>query len=198
MIKSKVIALFIIISTLHFITSAPEAFAQEEGLSGGSIKSQFDYLKSVSSNYQEYKVVRRSHLDQLEANIADSVNSFKRQITEINNQLREQKASIEQLNTEITQTNEELEDAISKKDSFYFFGTYVHKNLYNNLMWGAVILLAVVLAISYFRFKRSHIITAETRKRLEEIQEEYEQHRKNTLERERKLNRQLVDALNKR
>lgn len=65
-------------------------------------------------------------------------------------------------------------------------------------MWGLIIALALILIISYFRFKRSHVITADTKKRLDEVQEEYEQHRKNTLERERKLNRQLVDALNKK
>jgi preprotein translocase subunit SecF len=173
-------------------------FAQENGLEGGSIKSQFDYIKSVSTNYQDYKVVKRTQLDQLESNITDSISAYQKQIVDIKTQLNEQKANIEGLNAEIVRTNGDLEEAISQKDSFYFFGTYLHKNLYNNLMWGLVIALALILIISYFRFRRSHVITAETKKRLEEVQEEYEQHRKNTLERERKLNRQLVDALNKK
>jgi preprotein translocase subunit SecF len=173
-------------------------FAQENGLEGGSIKSQFDYIKSVSTNYQDYKVVKRTQLDQLESNITDSISAYQKQIVDIKTQLNEQKANIEGLNAEIVRTNGDLEEAISQKDSFYFFGTYLHKNLYNNLMWGLVIALALILIISYFRFRRSHVITAETKKRLEEVQEEYEQHRKNTLERERKLKRQLVDALNKK
>jgi septal ring factor EnvC (AmiA/AmiB activator) len=174
------------------------AFAQENGLNSGSIKSQFDYIKEVSTNYQDYKVVKRNQLDQLEANITDSISAYQQQIAEIKKSLGEQKSNIVGLNEEISRTNEALEEAISQKDSFYFFGTYVHKNLYNNLMWGRVIVLGLVLVISYIRFKRSHVITAETKKRLDEVQEEYDQHRKNTLERERKLNRQLVDALNKK
>jgi hypothetical protein len=41
-------------------------------------------------------------------------------------------------------------------------------------------------------------VTAETKQSLEDLREEFELHRRNTLERERKLNRQLVDALNKK
>lgn len=182
------------------ILSAPreELKAQEEGLDKGTISSQFEYIKNVSTNYQEYKVVKRSHLDKLEANINDTIATFHRQLAELKSQIVDQKASIDQLNQEMAGTNEQLADALEQRDSFSFFGMYIHKNLYNNLMWGAIVLLAVILVISYFRFRRSHVVTAETKKRLDEIQEEYEQYRKNTLERERKLNRQLVDALNKR
>ena len=193
--------LIVFYAAIFMLTAAVQitgAFAQENGLDGGSIKSQFDYIKDVSTNYQDYKVIKRAQLDQLESNITDSISAYQKQIAAINTQLNEQKASIEGLKAEITRTNEALEEAISQKDSFSFFGTYLHKNLYNNLMWGLIIALALILIISYFRFKRSHVITADTKKRLDEVQEEYEQHRKNTLERERKLNRQLVDALNKK
>jgi len=187
-------ATFFFVATLHI----SNALAQETGLEGGSIKRQFEYINSVSTNYQDYKVVKKTQLDQLESNITDSISAYQKQIADINAQLNEHKSNIEGLNSEIVRTNEDLEEAISQKDSFYFFGTYLHKNLYNNIMWGLVIVLTLILIISYFRFKRSHVITAETKKRLDEVQEEYEQHRKNTLERERKLNRQLVDALNKK
>ncbi|WP_158859303.1 hypothetical protein [Lunatibacter salilacus] len=192
----------IVLSAAIFIFAASfqhtEAYAQEGGLDRGSIKSQFEYINSVSTNYQEYKVIRKTQLDQLESNIIDSIGAYQKQIADINIQLNEQKSSIEGLNAEIIQTNEALEDAISQKDSFSFLGFYLHKNLYNNLVWGLIITLALILIVSYFRFRRSHVVTAETKKRLDEVQEEYEQHRKNTLERERKLNRQLVDALNKK
>lgn len=187
-------AIFIFTASFHLSS----AVAQETGLEGGSIKSQFEYINSVSTNYQEYKVIRKTQLDQLESNIIDSIGAYQEQIADINVQLNDQRASIEGLNAEIIKTNESLEEAISQKDSFSFMGFYLHKNLYNNLVWGLIIALTLILIISYFRFRRSHVVTAETKNRLDEVQEEYEQHRKNTLERERKLNRQLVDALNKK
>ena len=203
--RNNLIVLSAAISILTTSFQLPGAFAQEtntlpqeSGLEGGSIKSQFDYIKNVSTNYQDYKVVKRTQLDQLESNITDSIGAYQKQIADVNTQLNEQETSIDGLNAEIVRTNEALEEAISQKDSFTFFGTYLHKNLYNYLMWGLIIGLTLILIISYIRFRRSHVITSETKQRLDEVQEEYEQHRKNTLERERKLNRQLVDALNKK
>lgn len=194
--RNKPFVLSAAIFILSLSLQLSNAFAQENGLDGGSIESQFDYIESVSTNYQDYKVVKRIHLAQLESNITDSISAYQKQIADINSQVKGQKANIDELNAEIVRTNEALEEAISQKDSFQFFGTYLHKSLYNNLMWGLIIVLTLILIISYFRFKRSHVVTAETKKRLDEVQDEYEQHRKNTLERERKLNRQLVDALN--
>ncbi|WP_209332486.1 hypothetical protein [Lunatimonas salinarum] len=189
---------FMIVFTLVFAIPSEGLLAQEEGLDKGTISNQFQYIRDISTNYQEYKVVKRSHLERLESNINDTLANYDRQLAELRSQINDQKASIDRLNQEMAVTNEQLSEALEQRDSFSFFGMYIHKNLYNNLMWGGVMLLTIILVVSYFRFKRSHIVTAETKKRLDEIQEEYEQYRKNTLERERKLNRQLVDALNKR
>lgn len=196
--RIQVMLLFGAIFISFFAKAQETGTAQESGLDGGTIESQFDYINTVSTNYQEYKVVRRTHLSKLQSNITDSLNSYRNQIVEIQNRLNEQNNQIEQLNASMSQANKEKEDAIAQRDSFYFLGTYIHKNVYNNLVWGIIIILVLVLVISYFRFKKSHVVRAETEKRLQEIQEEFEQHRRNTLERERKLNRQLVDALNKK
>ncbi|SEJ78557.1 hypothetical protein SAMN05192553_11317 [Cyclobacterium xiamenense] len=162
----------------------------------GTIQEQFEYLKKISSNYQEYKVVKRSELDQLEANIRDSIARYQGVIQELNATLQENKNQINQLNQEMSRTNEQLEQAIAERDSFRIFGFLLHKQFYVNLVWGIIALLLLILLVSFIRFKRSHRVTAETKQSLEDLREEFEQHRRNTLERERKLNRQLVDALN--
>ncbi|MDX1316484.1 MAG: tRNA (guanine-N1)-methyltransferase, partial [Xanthomarina gelatinilytica] len=47
------------------------------------------------------------------------------------------------------------------------------------------------------KYKNSHVITKEAKKALEEIEVEFEEHRKTALEREQKVRRQLQDELNK-
>jgi len=42
-------------------------------------------------------------------------------------------------------------------------------------------------------FKRSHLITKETKQRLAEVEEEFETHRKSALKREQKIARELMD-----
>jgi flagellar biosynthesis chaperone FliJ len=184
-----------------FLGFQPEMLAQDEtpdpASNEGTIQEQFEYLKKVSSNYQEYKVVKRAQLEQLEANIGDSIAHYQGVIQQLNTTLQENKNQINQLNQKVSQTNDQLAQAIAERDSFRIFGTLLHKRFYTNLVWGIIALLLLVLLVSFIRFKRSHRITAETKQSLEDLREEFEQHRRNTLERERKLNRQLVDALNK-
>jgi len=175
------------------------SYAQEEGsLNSGTISSQFDYLHSVSNNFQEYKVVKKTYLDKIQKNITDSLNVYKNQISEVNQALAAQKAQIDQFESRIASAENEKEAALAEKDNFAVMGMPIHKNSYSNLMWGIVIFLGLALLFFLYQFKKSHKVTSETLRTLEETREEFDQHRKNTLERERKLNRQLVDEMNKR
>jgi hypothetical protein len=175
-----------------------ETKAPEGSLNSGTIESQFEYINSTSNNFQEYKVVRRTHLDKIKANVLDSLKVFKDQVGIVNKQLTEQKASIDELNTQLTTSQAELQEALDMKESFTFLGMYIQKSTYNTMMWGIVILLGVSLLIFVYRFKRNYSVTAEVKQNLAEIREEFELHRRNTLERERKLNRKLVDEMNKK
>ena len=176
----------------------PAKTSPEGSLNSGTIESQFDYLNSISNNFQEYKVVKKANLDKIEGNVTDSLNVFKEQLVSINNQVKEQKAAIDQLNNDLKTSQSDLQQALDMKDSFSFMGMYIHKSTYNTLMWGLVILLAVALLFFIYRFKRNYSVTAEIKQSLMETREEFDLHRRNTLERERKLNRQLVDEMNKR
>ncbi|MDN3686419.1 hypothetical protein [Cyclobacterium jeungdonense] len=184
-----------------FLAFPAGVFAQNESQvtetgENGTIQEQFEYLKEISSNYQEYKVIKRAELDRLQATILDSTQRYQNEIQELNSALTETKNQITQLNGELSETKEELARAIEERDSFSIFGLLLHKQIYNNLVWGVILFLLLVLIVSFIQFKRGHKITAETQRTLEDLREEFEQHRRNTLERERKLNRQLVDALN--
>ena len=197
----KIVKFLLFFATiLHIIAANAQQAPQANpgSLDSGTIQSQFDYINSVSNNFEEYKVVRRSHLDKIRANVTDSLKVFKDQLVTINNQLTEQKSSIDQLNGNLNTSQAELQQALDMKDSFSFMGMYIHKSTYNTMMWGIVIVLGVLLLFFVYRFKRNYSVTAEIKQTLEETREEFELHRRNTLERERKLNRQLVDEMNKR
>ncbi|MBT0812622.1 hypothetical protein KIH41_15140 [Litoribacter ruber] len=171
---------------------------QEGSLNSGTISSQFEYLNSISNNYQEYKVVKKTNLDKIQKNITDSLDFYKVQIVDVQKELASQKTHIASLEQKMAKAEAEKNAAIEAKDNFAFLGMPIHKSNYNNLMWGIVAVLGMALLFFLYKFNKSHRVTAETLKTLDETKEEFEQHRKNTLERERKLNRQLVDEMNKR
>ena len=192
--KKNLTSLFLVI-ILGFQVSAQEA-TETGSLNEGTITSQFDYLNSISNNYQEYKVVKKTHLEEIRSNVLDSLNVFKNQLATVNQDLTTRQAKIGDLEKQVTETNKQLEVAEAARDNFEFLGMPIHKTAYVTMMWTIVGILAAAFLFFLFRYSQSHRVISRAKKDLAETIEEFEQHRKNTLERERKLKRELVDAMN--
>ncbi len=192
----------IFISLFTFFICCISANAQDEtpapSLNSGTISSQFDYLNSVSNNFQEYKVVKRTNLDKIRKNVTDSLNVFKDQLVTVKSDLKERQEQINVLEVQMSEVQEQLANAEEARDSFEFLGMPIHKSAYSSIMWTIVLVLLGAFLFFLFQYSQSHKVISKARKDLEETMEEFEQHRKNTLDRERKLKRELVDALNKK
>ena len=177
-----------------FITFAQTETTEEGSLDSGTIDSQFEYIYSVSNNFQEYKVVKRTNLDQLKSNILDSMRTMRTEVGDLKGLIVSEKDSIKNLNNILVTAETEKQEAIAEKDNFSFLGMGIHKAVYSSFMWILVAVLASALAIFSFQYFSSFKKIRKAQKDLAEVQEEFGNHRKNMLDRERKLKRELVDA----
>jgi beta-lactamase regulating signal transducer with metallopeptidase domain len=167
-------------------------------LNGGTIASQFDYIYNSSNNYQEYKVVKKTSLEKLKNNIVDSLKGMQSKLSNVNSTLSNHDNEVSSLKDSLTQINQELKTTKDQKESFSFLGILLSKSTYNTFVWCLIGILMVALFFYVYRYRQSHTVTAEAKKTLDELKEEFEQHRKKAMEREQKLNRRLQDELNKR
>ncbi|OOG70783.1 hypothetical protein [Algoriphagus sp. A40] len=176
------------------IASAQDTTATQNSLRSGTITSQFEYIYRVSNNIREHEVVKKSHLEQLKANVLDSIRTRTKEITQLQTQigsLNDSMTLVKQLlSTEVEQKNQ----AIASGDNFTFFGITIQKTVYSSLMWILVVVLAGALGFFAMQYFRSFGRIKKAEKDFLEVQEEFEQHRKNTLDRERKLKRELINA----
>lgn len=179
---------------IPFITFAQTETTEEGSLDSGTIDSQFEYIYSVSNNFQEYKVVKRTNLDQLKSNILDSMHTMRTEVGDLKGLIVSEKDSIKNLNSILVTAETEKQEAIAEKDNFSFLGMGIHKAVYSSFMWILVAVLASALAIFSFQYFSSFKKIRKAQKDLAEVQEEFDNHRKNMLDRERKLKRELVDA----
>lgn len=187
-------ALFFILFSIAFSSLAQNSSDGQNSLQSGTIDSQFDYIYDVSNNFQEYKVVKLANLDQLKSNILDSMQTMRAEVLDIKNQIKSQNDSISAINQRLEQSEMEKQEAIDAKDNFSFLGIGIHKAVYSSIMWILVAGLAFGLAFFSFQYFKSFNKIKKAHRDLAELQEEFDQHRKNTLERERKLKRELIDA----
>lgn len=176
------------------IASAQDTTATQNSLRSGTITSQFDYIYRVSNGFQEYEVVKKSNLEQLKANVLDSIRTRTKEVADLKKQLGSLDDSVvivkELLAAEVAQKNE----AIATRDNFNFLGIGIQKTVYSSLMWILVAVLSGALGFFAMQYFRSFGRIKKAEKDFLEVQEEFEQHRKNTLDRERKLKRELINA----
>ncbi|PPL02840.1 hypothetical protein [Parapedobacter indicus] len=167
-------------------------------LTSGTIDSQFIYLYAISRTQDGIEHVRQANLERIRKNVADSIKALTKEISDLKSKDGSQQAAVEAMTDSLSQARNELQIAQREKDSFSFIGISLQKSTYSLTMWGFVLLLAAALIFYIYRYNQSHVVTNDTKKAIDELQEEFDQHRKKAMEKEQKLKRQLQDELNKR
>ncbi|WP_298884631.1 hypothetical protein [uncultured Polaribacter sp.] len=182
---------------LLFFSFSISVFSQETITESNSIESQFDKIYRTSTSYQVYKVISKERYQKLKLNVLDSLKSSKKTFNTKDQLLKTEIANIKEVKKNLSNTQAALSEAIKKEESISLFGIQLNKTTYNIILWS--IITALILALAYFIFKffRSNILTKEAQNNLIDVEQEFEIHRKKSLEREQKLRRQLQDEINK-
>lgn len=192
--RFSILTLLLVFCSFQHQILAQDTTSVQNSLNSGTISSQFDYIYRVSNGFQEYEVVKKANLEKLKSNITDSIRVLKKEIADLKLNQSSVTDSLANFSQILEQANQEKEAAILEKDSFSFLGLAVEKNLYSTIMWLLVAGLAGAMVFFSVQYFRSFGRVKKAQKDLEEVQAEFDQHRKNALERERKLKRELIDA----
>ena len=173
-------------------TAAPIEEAKPTTLEG-----VFQQLIDRSGAWQNFKMLDRGKLAAFQRSMTDSINGVRSQLVAEKQKVKENEATIKELNDKITEIQAALNQTKDQKDSVSFFGALVSKGLYNTIMWGIVLALASLLVLYIYKFSNGNVVTKKSINDLNELQEEYENYRKAAIEREQKVRRQLQDEINK-
>lgn len=162
-----------------------------------TIDGQFTEMITKSNNWEQYKVVPKQKLYLLKKNVQDSLNLQKKSISEKNTVISENHSKIKDLEGKIEELQTSLNQIQEQRDSVSFLGMLLDKSVYSMLVWGIILGLLSFLGFYVYRFSKSNAITQQSIKDLEELQNEYEDYRSKSIEREQKVRRQLQDEINK-
>ncbi|TDS64292.1 hypothetical protein [Myroides indicus] len=185
----KTIILSATLLTFHLFS-----YAQSDS---NTIENQFNTLINQSNNWQNYKVVEKNKLQQLQHNVKDSIHGLQTTIRQNKTSLIEQKQSIDSLSNQLQIIQKDLTAALDRENNLDFIGISTHKTTFKTLVWSIIITLLLILGILFFQFKKSYADTKDARKKREETEIELEEYKRTSLEREQKIRRQLQDEINK-
>ncbi|MBR9846089.1 MAG: tRNA (guanine-N1)-methyltransferase [Algicola sp.] len=173
----------------------------ELSLNSGTIDNQFEYIFVKSGNFkgtngQRYEAVKQAWLFQLKANVLDSLKTTYQDLDNLKATVNNQAKEIEDLKQNLSNTKTQLSNTISEKDSMQLFGMQMTKPNYSLVLWSIVGILSALLLFFIYKYRNSNSVTKQAKLSLAETEEEFEEHRRNALEREQKVRRQLQDMIN--
>jgi beta-lactamase regulating signal transducer with metallopeptidase domain len=174
---------------------------EELSLDSGTIDNQFEYVFRKSGNFkgtkgQNYEAVKQVWLLKLKANVLDSLKTTYQELDKTQAVVTTQAKTIDDLNAELANTKTELTNTIAQKDSIELFGMQTSKPNYSLILWSIVGVLSALLLFFIYKYRNSNSVTKHAQISLAETEEEFEEHRRNALEREQKVRRQLQDMIN--
>lgn len=192
---------FITILTISILTfsfsQAQNTLSSDAPLDTGDIQEQYDHIMRKSSTYEGFKVIKISRFEKFKENIQDSlVTAYEKRDASLL-ELKGQKEQTQDLKKQVSDLQTQLAKTEKEKDSLSFLGILISKGAYMGMMWGLVFVLLFFAVFAYLLFKRSNSVTKSTKKELDDVKEEYEQHRKRALKREQELAVKYHSEINK-
>lgn len=195
--KLLYIAVILFLTTIVNAQTQPHLTKSQVDSLPNTIKNEFIKIYRKSNNWQEYKMIKKTVFLNFQKRVIDSVDIFKKNILLNKEIVKKQEQDIANLKEQILKTNEELDALEERRDGILLFGIQMSKVAYSSLLWSIILILLVGVLFLLFKFKNGNSVTKEKIYALNELEDEFEQFRKRTLEKEQKLRRQLHDEVNK-
>lgn len=185
----KVIFTFLVAAVFTWVSG----YGQTHVNVADTIDKKFAEILDSSPTYQTNKVVKIFKITDLRVYTGQQIRSLEGQIVNLNQNLETQIKAIDSFENELADIRVELEAAEKAKNEFATFGTQIEKGVYQQIVYGIIGLLILLLAFFIYRFFKSLKVTRETKRLLENAENEFEDYRQTALETQQRLGRQLQD-----
>ncbi|WKN29601.1 hypothetical protein PZB74_11560 [Porifericola rhodea] len=178
--------------------SVTSVFAQE---TSSDIDKQFNEMiessNSVkSSSGREYKVVNLQDLNNIWRNVQNRLADSKQELKSTQDKVENLNQEVAKLTQKIDEQQVIVEDSEHAATHISVLGLDVPKDKFVAAFWITTAILLVLLAGAIYQFKRSRNVTQRTQLNFVQLQEEMEELRRTSLEKERRLRRELQTERN--
>ncbi|MDH5365798.1 MAG: hypothetical protein OEW67_02370 [Cyclobacteriaceae bacterium] len=174
------------------------SIAQKNDISENqTLSKQFKLLLEKSETYNDYKVIKQSELSNFEKIMIDSLNTLNSSKQEAFTKIKSQEVIIVDLNSSISEKNNQLSSSEEENSSISIIGIQINKVFYAIISVIIPLLLIGVIGFLLFKLQHNNQRTKEAKKQLKSLENEYEDHRKRTLDNQMKLKRELQTERNK-
>jgi hypothetical protein len=195
--QRNVLLLSLILIVVTGIVSHAQQSPPRPSVDRGSIEDRFNYILREGVSSEDSKVIKAWWIYHLKTFVIDTVKSLHNEIEKLQGSVSSTSSNYDSLQNALKVINEKLQLTIKEKDSISLVGIKMNKKAYNSLLWSIIGGITFLLFVLIIMFKRSNIITVQTKKDLDELKDELEAFRKRAREREEELVRKHHNEMQK-
>lgn len=195
MFMNKIKCFATILLGTFLITLSP-AFAQTEE-QDATLKSTFNDLIENSETFQQYKVIPIVKMNSFGKQLTDTIQGYKVVISEEISAKNKANQKVDSLKSVVSDLETELKETQLMVDGIMFLGMPMNKSGYTIMVWSIIFVLLAGIIIVYVLFLNSNRVTKQTKVEKNRVDNELEELRKASHEKQVKIKRELQTALNK-
>ncbi|GAA4423995.1 hypothetical protein GCM10023188_03290 [Pontibacter saemangeumensis] len=195
-----------------FTVASAQGTAKKGAPANNTLARQFNNLKDNANSYVEnnrtYKVVGVTSLDAFWKSVQDTIEAREKKLIEAgkerDQELAEAKESIQKQNSqleaikkEFAAKEQEVQQSAYNVANLSVLGIDMEKQNYVILSFAVIITLLVLLGIFLMQYRSSKLVAVEKQKAFDEIDQEYNEYKKNAREKELKVKRELQTEMNR-
>ena len=163
----------------------------------GYFSEQYQNMIEGSETFEIYKVIPITKMNEFGQIMNDSVQNLKENVASAKSAMMKAETERDSAKSQMNKLSSELEEAEKAVDQMPLLGIPMSKTTYNIVMWSIVVILIAGLVIVYIMFLNSFRMTRQAKKDKELVDQELEDLRKRSHEKQVKIKRELQTALNK-
>lgn len=161
-----------------------------------NLGDQYNTLKKSSNTYNSFKIIRETKLDAFWADVTDSIAATKEQYQQAQTQVGDLQNELKGIKNDMAAKDKELAAHQHAITHISVLGIDIPKESFIYTFWGVISFLVLALLIMAYRFRENSRVTSTTRKEYTAVKEELEEFKKRSLEKEKKLRRELQTERN--
>lgn len=189
--KNYLLLSLLVICSYSFSQSDNDSIPSNNSLP--TIIDKYDQLIEEGSTYKEYNMVKKKKVKSFRDEILASKDSLENIIDQQNNKQNELNESIENLEEELAETKQTSGQLRKRTDSIAFLGMQLEKTVYHFIVWSIIGILAVISILLFINYRKSHVVTKATKESMRNLETEYEEYRRNAIEKQQQQGRKILD-----
>ena len=162
-----------------------------------TLDEQFKELRDDSETFKVYKVIKQTELNSFWNTVMDSVGALKNEITKAEETIQNQSSEITNQKNIISTKDQEIEGLEFQTTHITVLGIDLYKEAFIVISFSIMGLLVITIVILFGRFRSSQTVAKQKVIEWKKVTQELEKLKKESLEKQMKLRRELQTQINK-